>query len=227
MATHFIPSREADLVTWSTNFNTLIVATPTAFGLVAGQATTYTGLHTAFVDAYQAAKDPGTRTPASIVTKNDARRALVANARLLARIIQATPSVTDTQRAELGLSVRGEPAPVGNPGTPTDFRVGLLGDGSLDLKWKCKNPAGCTNVVYQVWRRLGGTGALAYLGGVGQRKFVDTTIPPGASLLTYQIQAVRSTGVGGWATFNVSFGPVTESMPAGTVNVNATPKLAA
>ena len=54
---HFIPAREADLVAWSTNFNTLISATPTAFGLVAAQATAYATLNTAFDTAYNTIKN--------------------------------------------------------------------------------------------------------------------------------------------------------------------------
>jgi hypothetical protein len=39
MGKNFIPSREASLVSWTNNFNTLVAATPTAFGLTAAQAT--------------------------------------------------------------------------------------------------------------------------------------------------------------------------------------------
>jgi hypothetical protein len=39
----FLPGREASLITWSNNFNTLISATPTAFGLTAAQATSFAG----------------------------------------------------------------------------------------------------------------------------------------------------------------------------------------
>ena len=116
------------------------------------------------------------------------------------------------------------PAPVGAPGTPTDFVVQLFQDGSLDLAWKCVHPVGCNGVLYQVWRRAGGTGEFAYVGGVGEKKFLDTTIPGGASLLTYKIQAVRSSSIGPWATFNVFFG--VESSGAVTASLEQ-PKIAA
>jgi hypothetical protein len=59
----FLPSREAELETWSQTFNGLIVATPVAFGLTAPQATAYTALHDAFFTAYNAAKANETRAP--------------------------------------------------------------------------------------------------------------------------------------------------------------------
>jgi hypothetical protein len=51
MATNFVPTREADLLAWSRNFDNLISATPTAFGLTAAQATAYSTLHTNFAKA--------------------------------------------------------------------------------------------------------------------------------------------------------------------------------
>src|SRR5580704_16235065 len=64
------------LHTRATNFNALIVATPTAYGLTTVQATAYTALHTAFVTAYNAANSDSTRTPAGIITKDAAKAAL-------------------------------------------------------------------------------------------------------------------------------------------------------
>jgi hypothetical protein len=82
----------------------------------AAQATAYGALHDAFVAAYTAANSDATRTPSAIITKDDARVALVANARMLARIVQATPSVTNTQKSDLGLTVRVvEPGPIPPP----------------------------------------------------------------------------------------------------------------
>jgi hypothetical protein len=54
-----------------------------------------------------------------------------------------------------------------------------------------------------------------YLAGVGAKEFTDATVPAGSSQVTYQLQAVRSTSVGGWAQYNVSFG--TESGGGATI----------
>ncbi|HLL91178.1 MAG TPA: hypothetical protein VK324_17910 [Tepidisphaeraceae bacterium] len=68
--------------------------------------------------------------------------------------------------------------------------------------------------IYQVYRRLGPDGAFEYIGGAGQRKFVDATIPAGTPSVTYQLQSVRSTAVGPWSQFNVGFGITAAGTPA-------------
>ena len=82
----------------------------------------------------------------------------------------------------------------------------LRQDGSLVLRWTCRNPRGAAGTMYQVYRRIGMTGPFKYLGGSGSKRFVDETIPAGSAQLTYQIRARRSTAVGPWALFNVNFG---------------------
>ena len=112
----FLPTREADLLTWSVNFNTLINADPVIYGLTLPQAAAYTEKHDAYAAAYQTAADPSTRTPSSIVAKREAKAALVAEARALAKIIQAFPGTTDTMRSNLGLTVHDvDPSPVPPP----------------------------------------------------------------------------------------------------------------
>lgn len=114
----FLPTREAELVTWSTNFNTLINDTPTAYGLTAAQGTAYEAFHNAFVNAYAEAQNPSTRTPSNIVAKNEAMTNLKANARLLAGIVQKFPATTNAQRADLGLTLKSDEQSPINP--PTD-----------------------------------------------------------------------------------------------------------
>src|SRR3954466_6404576 len=104
--TDFLPSREAQLVAWVSTFKTLITATPTAYGLTAALATTYGTLAPNYVNAYNLAQADATRTPSSIIAKDAARTLLIANTRVLARIVQATPSVTAQQKSDLGLTVR-------------------------------------------------------------------------------------------------------------------------
>jgi hypothetical protein len=100
---------------------------------------------------------------------------------------------------------RKTPAPVPAPGTPFKVSVVLFEDGSLQLKWRCSNPTDGGGVVYEIHRR-DGTGAMAHVGTVGKRKFVDSTIPAGSSNVTYSITAVRSTRKGLPAQFKVQFG---------------------
>lgn len=114
-SSNFIPSRDADLVTWTNNFSSKINLTPTAYGLSAPQATAYAALNTAFIASYTTANDPSTRSPSAIIAKDDAKKALISSARQLARIVQATPVVTDEQKSDLGLNVRATPSPIPPP----------------------------------------------------------------------------------------------------------------
>jgi hypothetical protein len=123
MPTDFIPSREPELVTWTTSFASQIVSTPTAFGLVAAQATAYQTLSTAFITAYNTARADGTRTPAAISTKNQAKVNLIASARSLAKIIQSYPGLTNAQRLSLGLTVHATPTPIPPPGIAPDLDI--------------------------------------------------------------------------------------------------------
>lgn len=48
------------------------------------------------------------------------------------------------------------------PGRPTDVRIALLGDGTLRLTWKCRNPRGAIGTLYEIRRRDGlGAGVVA------------------------------------------------------------------
>ena len=122
------------------------------------------------------------------------------------------------------------PSPKPPPGTAYQLSVLLNGDGSLNLGWRCDNPPGTSGTIYQIFRQVGGTGDFTYLGGVGEKRFVDETVPGGASFVTYKIQAVRSTAVGMWNTFNVQFGTNAGGMMTAMVTSSGeqqAPKLAA
>jgi hypothetical protein len=228
MGKSFFNGTDAELYTGSESFSTKITATPTAYGLTAPQATAYAALNAAWRSAYEAALDPQTRTKAKVPAKNDSKIPLKIMASDLAKIIDGTATVTNEQKLDLGLSVRATPAPVPPPGTPGNFKVVLAGNGSLELKWKCSNPPGSQGTLYQIWRRVGAAGEFTYLGGAGEKKFTDATIPAGSASVTYQIQAARSTAVGPWAQFNVNFG-VGSSGPtiASVSETEPSPKIAA
>lgn len=101
----YIPTREANLVNWSANFNARITAGPATYNLTAPQAAAYNSAHASFVAAYTAATEPSTRTIAAVAAKNVAKANVVALARQYARIIQAAPAVTARQKIDVGLPV--------------------------------------------------------------------------------------------------------------------------
>jgi hypothetical protein len=116
------------------------------------------------------------------------------------------------------------PEPAGPPGTPHTFTA-ELNSGAIITRWKCTNPVS-GGVVYQVYRRLGGTGEFESLGIAGEKKFIDATVPVGTSQVTYKIRGVRPTAAGLWAEFNVTFGIGSSGAVTASVS-ESSPKLAA
>lgn len=104
-----------------------------------------------------------------------------------------------------------EGSPIPAPGKPYRLETRLDDDGSLLLTWKCDNPRGSSGTMYQIARRVNRpdhatTGEFIPLAVVGEKQFRDETIPAGATAITYQVRAIRSTKQGAEAEFNVNFG---------------------
>ena len=217
----YLPDREPELATWSTDFLANVGVIGVAnIGLVSAQQTALQAAVNSFISAYGLAKDPATRTRPSIQLKSTMKEQMVALIRQMAGIIQKHPQTTDAQRAQLGLTVPRLGRLSVAPGEPRDFKVTLQGDGSLKMTWKCDNH-GTGGTMYQIFRRIGLAGEFAYIGGAGSRQFVDSTVPAGASQVTYQIQGMRPTAAGPWAQFNVNFGSAGSNAMASGLSVTA------
>lgn len=201
----FNDSTDAQLALASRAFAAQISQSPATYGISEEQAQAYVMLDAEWQAAYRDATSVNLRTPGKVVAKNELRRRLTAMASNLAKIIAGNPAVTDEQRLGLGLSVRAKPSPLPPPGVPSGFAVKLDGDGSLVLKWKCNNPPGSRGTQYQIWRRIG-EGDFIFLDQVGEKRYRDYTLPPGATGIVYRIRAVRSTKRGEWAMFPVNVG---------------------
>ncbi|HYE62169.1 MAG TPA: hypothetical protein VD997_09240 [Phycisphaerales bacterium] len=99
-----------------------------------------------------------------------------------------------------------EPGTAPPPAQPRDLTAQIDSDGALTIKWKCSNPRGISNVVYQVKRRLN-TGAFVLLDVVGEKQFVDATIPAGTRSVAYIVTGKRGQQSGPQsALFTVQFG---------------------
>lgn len=118
MATPYIPPKDADLLTWADNFQTLIAASPTTYGLVTGDATAITAAFTPFETAYPIAINPATRTAVTVAAKDTAKFAMLSVLRSYAQIISADPAVDNADKIALGLNLHGTPpSPVPVPTT--------------------------------------------------------------------------------------------------------------
>ena len=111
MAKNFYFGKQADIVAGSANFSTLISSGAVSFGLTTGQATSFAALNTALQSAYNTAISPNTRTKTAVEANKIAIENMRRTAVLFAKIITATPTVSDAQLVSLGLLPRIPPAP--------------------------------------------------------------------------------------------------------------------
>jgi hypothetical protein len=115
---NYLPGRDAELDTWLNNFQTLITANPTSYGLVAGDATAITAAYTSWHAAYLAAVNPSTRTQGTVATKNTQKANVKGVVRGYAATIRANRAISDALKIGLGLHIRDiEPTPVPPPST--------------------------------------------------------------------------------------------------------------
>lgn len=108
------PSTDSGLVSWSANFSDRINLAPVPLGLTALQASAYQTLHESFVEKVLAC-EPGSRSHSAVLAKDGVRTDLKNQARLLANIIDGQASVSNEEKALLGLTVRSQPQPIPPP----------------------------------------------------------------------------------------------------------------
>jgi hypothetical protein len=134
MPRNFYFGKTADVVAGSANFASLIATGFATYGLTTGQATAFGTLNTALQTAWSVAVEPSTRTRVTIATKNQAVKNMRASAILLAKIIYATPTVTDAQLVGLGLLPRATRAPIPAPTTAPVVEVGVVSGRLVNLR---------------------------------------------------------------------------------------------
>jgi hypothetical protein len=101
----YIPSREALLDDWLTNFKALIVLSPTTYGLQVADGTAIQNSYNSWHAAYLAAINPTTRTKSTVITKNEQKSIVLGVVRGYAATIRANRAVTDENKNNLGLHV--------------------------------------------------------------------------------------------------------------------------
>lgn len=114
----YIPANDAGFNNWVVNFDTLLTAAPTTYGLVAGDATAVAAVVAPWVAAYALATNPSTRTPVTIADKDAARLAAENLIRPLAVSISLNGGVANMDKTAIGVTVRiTTPTPVPPPTT--------------------------------------------------------------------------------------------------------------
>ena len=130
----YLPETDDGLLAWATPFSAKITATPTAFGVTAGNATTLSGLLSTYSTCLAASQDPQTRGPSTVFAKNQAKVNLTSFIRQLVRAIQGTLTVTNQQRQDLGITVRAEPQPIPPPATSPVVEVKSVNGSTITLR---------------------------------------------------------------------------------------------
>lgn len=185
------------MLAWSRNFRDHIVSDPPQFGLSIAQAAQYSALHDAFAVRYAQAIDPKTNSKVNVQAKNSAKAALKANARMLARLVNATPGITNGQRAMLGLRVPDEHVtPVDVPSawprvhvvsmTGRTVRLRLSDDASPTRRGKPPGVVGAVVLYYVAEHGENDPSPLMSkwsFGGFSTRPMFQMTIPPDAPAL--------------------------------------------
>lgn len=131
----FIPKREEQLGEFSTNIHDAVAADPDSLGCTAADATDLNGAILAFVASLATARNPQTRTPVAIIQKDTDKARLVSLVRMIAKKIQAQPTVTPAQKMALGLTVPDRtPTPVQPPATKPLLSVVTKGERTVELR---------------------------------------------------------------------------------------------
>lgn len=101
----YIPARDADFNDWFQNFEDLLAANPTNYGLVVGDATVVSGQWAIWNPAYLTAINPTTRTSATVASKDGARVTAVATIRPYAQSISRNMGVSDELKIGIGVNL--------------------------------------------------------------------------------------------------------------------------
>jgi hypothetical protein len=143
MASPYIPARDSLFSSWLLNFATLIAASPTDYGLIAGDATAITAQNTAFQAAYLLATDPGTRTSVTVAAKDTARSNAEGVVRPYAMRIRNNTTVSDGLKVGLGLTIPSTtPTPVPPPIVAPELGILSAIVGTTRLTYKEPGAAG-------------------------------------------------------------------------------------
>ena len=115
MSSNFLPNSDDGLLSFASNFVENVAVTPTAFGLTVAQVGAYEAAFNAYRDALLVARNENTRTRPTIAAKDTARDVIRLLSRQLAKIVEATVSVSVEQKRALRLNVRKSPSRTPRP----------------------------------------------------------------------------------------------------------------
>ena len=132
----YLPTREAQLVTWINDFYRNLSTKPADyFGVGEGTVEQYNTTLTRFTTAYALATNPDTRTRPILEAKEISKRTLINATRSLVDVIQAWPQMTDEKRRLLSVTVRAaKPTPTPRPSVKPYLEVAGVDGNTISLR---------------------------------------------------------------------------------------------
>lgn len=139
----YIPSKDADFLTWLTNFDSLITASPGTYGLDAADAAAITAAASPFQASYPISQDPATRTPVTVEQKDTDRAAAEAIIRPYAVQVSKNNTVADSDKIAIGVNVPSlVPSPIPAPVDPPELAIASMIPGVGKFSYKTAGAVG-------------------------------------------------------------------------------------
>lgn len=176
MASDYIPSTDSGFNDWLLNFSTKLTAAPATYGLAAPDAVIVADQVALWTAAYAPTLVPATRTSPAVANKDAVKAATLATVRPFAVSISLNASVTDGNKASIGVTVRKTvPTPV--PPPTTKPVIGILSNVAGVVQFQVRDattpttkakPPGVIGV--ELWAAVGVAPAI----DVSQARYVGT-----------------------------------------------------
>ena len=185
----FLPTKDADLQSWTQNFITVANANLASLGIIAGDVTPVSTDKTSFDTSITNNNTKQAEAKAATQQKNTVKANLSTKIRVLVRKIQANPLVLPQLKAQLGITVGDSvPTPL-IPQQPTELVANPTASGVNKLQWnRNENPFGTTFII-EVQENIGLPWIFA--GTTSKSTFEHTGQIPGR-MLFYRVKAQRN-----------------------------------
>jgi hypothetical protein len=204
---------EARIAAWNTNYASIGVTSAQVLDLATGIAnarTAYTSVTKIRADSKSTTLDFNGQ--ATVI--HDKAAGMIANIKAFA---EASGNAA-TVYALANVSPADAPTPAGPPVTPSNVRATVQNGGNVLVEW---DGSLAQRTFFEVLRIVDSAVEFSRIASIGEKEFVDTTVPQGSVKVQYAIRAVRGTSISpnaGPAVVQIGSTPIDET---GTLPVAA------
>ncbi len=166
------------------------LADPGAIGLTAQQVADLADRVAAARAAYDAAQQARNASLSATAAFHAITGDMEGDGRDLIATVKAFAETTDDPGvyARADVPPPAEPTPAGPPAPPTSVTGTITSDGAVRLRWKGTLSH---RTFYEIFRRLDGEATWTVLDSVGEKAYLDASVPPGTSGVQYRVRAKR------------------------------------